>query len=459
METSRFVEISDEELNEFIEGRQNPNTKKKTAYDVELFKRFIQTSTPGLLDSTSLHELSPQVLNDLLSKFIFGVRKKNGSEYEPTSLRGFLSSIQRYLNKQNYGFTIFTDAEFKTTMATLKAKQMDLKAKGFGNKPMTSDGLTDEEIEKLYASKCLGIESPQAVINTLWLNSTIHFGLRGGKEQRELCWGDVKLKQTPDGKEYLEYSVERQTKTRTGSDPRDTRKIKPRMYSAPDLPAERDPVRVYKFYASKRPESMKTDDSPFYLAVNNIQPSSLSVKPWYKLQPIGVNKLNSLLKDMVNEARLGQENKRLTNHSARKHLVQKLNDNEIPPTQIMQITGHRNVNSVNNYSSLSDKQKEKISGILSFRGQNDNQLQEPRASTSTTHLATEEYQCVRSPEGLRRPLTGLGSLISGTIGGGTFNINVNLQQNTSPGKRESTFESSKKWKLVKVVDSSDESQE
>ena len=253
----------------------------------------------------------------VLSKFIFGVRKKNGSEYEPTSLRGFLSSIQRYLNKQNYGFTIFTDAEFKTTMATLKAKQMDLKAKGFGNKPMTSDSLTDEEIEKLYASKCLGIESPQAVINTLWLNSTIHFGLRGGKEQRELCWGDVKLKQTPDGKEYLEYSVERQTKTRTGSDPRDTRKIKPRMYSAPDLPAERDPVRVYKFSADKRPESVKTDDSPFYLAVNNIQSSSLSVKPWYKAQPIGVNKLNSLLKDMVNEARLRLENKRLTNHPCR----------------------------------------------------------------------------------------------------------------------------------------------
>jgi len=85
---------------------------------------------------------------------------------------------------------------------------------------------------------------------------------------------------------------------------------------------------------------------------------------------------------MVNEARLGLENKRLTNHSACKHLVQKLNDNEIPPTQIMQVTGHRNVNSVNNYSSLPDKQKEKISGILSFRGQNDNQLQEPRASIS-----------------------------------------------------------------------------
>ena len=134
----------------------------------------------------------------------------------------------------------------------------------------------------------------------MWLNSTIHFGLRGGKEQRELRWRDVKLKQKPVRTEYLEYSVERQTKTRTGSDPTDTRKIKPRMYSAPDLPAEKDHVRVYKIYTSKRPESMKTDDSPFYLAVNNLQLSSLSIRPWFKAQPIGVNKLNSLLKDMVN---------------------------------------------------------------------------------------------------------------------------------------------------------------
>ena len=96
---------------------------------------------------------------------------------------------------------------------------------------------------------------------------------------------------------------------------------------------------------------------------------------------------------------------------------------------------------------------------MSFRGQNDNQLQEPRASTSTTHLATEEYQCVRSPEGLRMPLTGLGSLIRRTIAGGTFNIHVNLQQNTSPGKCESTFESSKKRKLVRLVESSNERQD
>ena len=41
----------------------------------------------------------------------------------------------------------------------------------------------------------------------------------------------------------------------------------PPHLSAPNLTAERGPVRVYKIYASKRPESIKRDDSPFYLAV------------------------------------------------------------------------------------------------------------------------------------------------------------------------------------------------
>ena len=148
METSwsRFVEITDEELIEFVEEQENTNKKRKTAY--ELFKNFIQTSNPSLFCSTSLHKFSPQVMNNHLSKFIFAVRKKDDSDYGPTSLRGFLSSIQRYPKKQNYGFTIFTDAVFKTAMATLRAKQNELKAKGLGSMHRTSDSLTEEEICK-----------------------------------------------------------------------------------------------------------------------------------------------------------------------------------------------------------------------------------------------------------------------------------------------------------------------
>ena len=44
-----------------------------------------------------------------------------------------------------------------------------------------------------------------ALLNTAGLSKTIHFGLRGYKEQKELRWVDIVLKTESDGKEYLEY--------------------------------------------------------------------------------------------------------------------------------------------------------------------------------------------------------------------------------------------------------------
>ena len=81
-----------------------------------------------------------------------------------------------------------------------------------------------------------------------------------------MCWGDVQLRQSTNGEEFLEYS-ERQTKTRTGENPRDVRQIKPKMFSVPG--SEKDPFAAYKLYAKKGPTEMNDSDAPFYLAVNN----------------------------------------------------------------------------------------------------------------------------------------------------------------------------------------------
>ena len=132
------------------------------------------------------------------------------------------------------------------------------------------------------------------------------------------------------------------------------------MFSVPG--SDRDPVQAYHLYASKRPEQMKSDDSPFYLAINYTRVVNSS-NPWFKAAPMGSNKLNSLMKTMAEKAGLNAEN--LTNHSARKRMIQKLNDHEVPPTHIMQISGHKNVQSLNNYSSLSEKQQRDISNIMS----------------------------------------------------------------------------------------------
>lgn len=55
-----------------------------------------------------------------------------------------------------------------------------------------------------------------------------------------------------------------------------------------------------------------------------------------------------------------------TNHSGRKTLMQKLQDSWVPLNQIVQIMGHKNLQSVDNYSSLQEKQIESIPCILSL---------------------------------------------------------------------------------------------
>ena len=43
-------------------------------------------------------------------------------------------------------------------------------------------------------------------------------------------------------------------------------------------------------------------------------------------------------------------------------MIQKLNDSEIPPTHVMQLRGHKNVQSITNYSRLNLNQQKKTYG-------------------------------------------------------------------------------------------------
>ena len=99
------------------------------------------------------------------------------------------------------------------------AKNKQLKKEDKGNRPNAAETLNDDKINILYEKNLLGISNGEALINTLWLFNSLHFGLRGCGEHPQMCWGDVQLTKDKDGIEYLHFS-ERQTKTRSGADPR-----------------------------------------------------------------------------------------------------------------------------------------------------------------------------------------------------------------------------------------------
>lgn len=65
---------------------------------------------------------------------------------------------------------------------------------------------------------------------------------------------------------------------------------------------------------------------------------------WFKAQVMGVEKRNSFRKDICKAVEFPQ--KQTTPG-------EKLQDNDVPPNHIIQITGDKNLQAINNYGSLS----------------------------------------------------------------------------------------------------------
>lgn len=186
-----------------------------------------------------------------------------------------IASFERYLKRKNYQAGIINNLVFEKTRKTLNSKQKQLKKQGRGNKPNASVPVTEEEMKAQYNKGLLGMSSPEVLLNSLWLNNSLHFGLRGIQEHHNTCWGDVTLNKTADGVEFLEYN-ERKTKTPTDANVSDVRPLAPKMFATNS--SEKDPVAVYKLFLQKRPDGMKGAESPFYLAENHVKARSSSSK-------------------------------------------------------------------------------------------------------------------------------------------------------------------------------------
>ena len=94
-----------------------------------------------------------------------------------------------------------SDVAFERARKCLEAKNKQLKKEGKGNRPNAAEALSDDEINILYEKNLLGISNGEALINSLCLFNSLHFGLRGCGEHRQMCWGDVQLMKDADGTE------------------------------------------------------------------------------------------------------------------------------------------------------------------------------------------------------------------------------------------------------------------
>ncbi|XP_052773006.1 uncharacterized protein LOC128211916 [Mya arenaria] len=233
-----------------------------------------------------------------------------------------------------------------------------LERKGTWQQKQRADPFTSSEIQQLYENELHGAASPISLTNTIWLNNTMHLGLRGRQEHLTMLWGDLELSQTSDGVCYLAFT-ERATKTRNGV-AGDHRQYVPKLFEQPGDP--NCPVRLYQLYNEKRPPQMSAPETRFYVALNpNFGKGTESNDLWFINQNLGKNKLGQLAKTMSEQAGFQAMH---VNHSARKTCISNLLDAGCFPTEVAQLTGHKNLMSLNHYHTNNIEKQQNMSNIL-----------------------------------------------------------------------------------------------
>ena len=80
MASNRVVKLPEADIKSFsrgsLEEQENVNTKKKTLYDLKLFKEFITSED----ERRELQKILAAKLQQFAIKFVLGVRKKNGKQ-------------------------------------------------------------------------------------------------------------------------------------------------------------------------------------------------------------------------------------------------------------------------------------------------------------------------------------------------------------------------------------------
>ena len=210
----RFIQIDAEAIPDFVNQQKKQKTLSKTFYDLKLLNSFLHQES--INEHRPIYQIPPNELCNLLCRFFLLVRKSDGSNYEPNTLHGFMSSYERHLRRYNYEYSLSGNSvEFAKLREVLKSKQRELKRQGLGNLANRSEAITDDDIEKIWECNQMGAATPDSIINTLWFYTTVHFGTRSAEEHRNMCWGDIQLSVDGQGQEYLEF-VERQPKQELG---------------------------------------------------------------------------------------------------------------------------------------------------------------------------------------------------------------------------------------------------
>ena len=386
--SSEFKETTEKELKYLQDLNNNSNTVLSTTNWVRRFNKWAaERGVP-----TDMKLIAKADLDVILQRFYAELVKRNGENYEPESLKVMLTSLNRHI-QENCGFSVIKNKEFALSLRVLNGKAISLQQAGKGKRPNRADPITEQEEEVLW-NTVLGQDNPTSLNNTIFYLLGQHFGTRGCQEHHQVRIEELKFTREPGIGEITKVEwMEGPTKTRQGGLNKLPRMVSQKLYI---IGGNKCPVACLEKLISKRPVDLSAT-GPLYLSPLRKERDWCRTPIWFSQVPLGVNSINTIMKNMSQTAGLDTTNKHFTNHSVRKTTVQKLKKAGVAATDIMAITGHKSQQSLADYGELDECDHRRIGEILSTANKSSEiELSSkipPKVEplTSITPLATSSY--------------------------------------------------------------------
>ena len=378
----------DDTIVEFSRKKFAPQSKHKMKWAIGLYNGWrsnrIFTSWPSMqIVRADLNEVEKLKSDDLcyaMCRFVREIKKINGHEYPPNTIRELVIMVQMYLNERGIYWKLLEHEGFVNLRNVVDNTMKERHSMGLGVRT-SADVISLNHENLLFEKGVLGEENPTKLLKTVIYMIGMHCALRGGMEHSNLrrpgCESQLNISVDNRGVECLVYKEDPLQKTNQGGLVCKGRSKMVHVYPATDKTC--CPVRIFKKYVALLPETKTC--KKLYLRVRK----KVTPKVWYCDQPYGLNKVKSTVKDICKEA--GLEGK-FTNHSLRAMCASRMYSNEIPEQLIKEITGHRS-ECVRTYKRTSDKLKESASRTLSVQTQ-ENVKEEEKLEESIENNADDK---------------------------------------------------------------------
>jgi integrase len=302
---------------------------------------------------------SREELAATLRQFYACIRQRNKEgqmrDYSKSGFRNLRAGIQRFLVSppNNLEINILTDKCFQSANQVFDGKLKLLKRSG---KDVTEHkpSIEEKDMEKFYSSGVLSNNDPVSLQRKVFVELGIHCGRRGREGWRELRKDSFVKKVDSDGREYITLMYNEFDKNHRNDEVKDQR-----MYSQPGDPL--CPVYSFDLLLTKlNPNCNSLFQRP--------DPRYAEKSCWFVNAPLGVHSLSSMMKEI---SKLSGASKSYTNHCLKACTATVLKKAGINPHDIMTITGHKNISSLQHYAEgPTSTQRAKMSDILGEFGKN-----------------------------------------------------------------------------------------